>query len=198
MMKVLLKALLPVLPLTAYGHHPMGGLTPESILQGFLSGLGHPIIELDHLLFIMGFAWLLAVCSRHIAPQIALFLTLGVLGTVGRLTFTDIVFFEAAVFITTAVVGVLLVTQRLDHAWFLWILAPLAGLVHGYGYGGAIVGAESTPILAYLIGVSVVQAALMLGTVFGVRRLAGIYPMIGSSLYRSVSGAALIGLAFFV
>ena len=33
----------------AYAHHPMGGVTPSSFGEGLLSGIGHPIIGLDHL-----------------------------------------------------------------------------------------------------------------------------------------------------
>ena len=37
----------------------------------------------------------------------------------------------------------------------------LAGLAHGYAYGEAIVGAEQTPLVAYLVGFSLVQLALV-------------------------------------
>src|SRR5918998_2047207 len=33
----------------ALAHHPMGGTTPATLSQGLLSGLGHPVIGLDHL-----------------------------------------------------------------------------------------------------------------------------------------------------
>ena len=38
--------------LPAVAHHPMGGATPITLLEGLLSGFGHPIIGFDHLLFI--------------------------------------------------------------------------------------------------------------------------------------------------
>ena len=37
----------------AHAHHPMGGATPANFSQGFLSGLAHPIIGLDHLVFVI-------------------------------------------------------------------------------------------------------------------------------------------------
>jgi len=193
-----LKITLLALPLSAYGHHPMGGETPETTIQGLLSGLGHPIVEMDHFIFVVGFAYLLAVCSRHILSHIGLFLGLAILGTVGRLVFPEISFFEAGVFVTTVLVGVLLIIQRLDHDRLLWILSPVAGLFHGYGYGGAVVGAENTPLFAYLLGFSLIQAVLMLGTIGGVKRLAGDRLAVALSGYRSISGAVLIGLAFIV
>ncbi len=38
----------------------------------------------------------------------------------------------------------------------------MSGAVHGYAYGEAIVGAESTPLLAYLCGFTLVQFAIAL------------------------------------
>ena len=38
----------------AFAHHPMGGATPSTFTEGLLSGLGHPIIGLDHLAFVIG------------------------------------------------------------------------------------------------------------------------------------------------
>ena len=35
----------------ALAHHPFGGETPRTIAEGLLSGLGHPVIGLDHLAF---------------------------------------------------------------------------------------------------------------------------------------------------
>ncbi|PKO63289.1 MAG: urease accessory protein UreJ, partial [Betaproteobacteria bacterium HGW-Betaproteobacteria-17] len=43
--------LLLVASTSALAHHPMGGMTPQTLSQGLLSGLGHPVIGLDHLAF---------------------------------------------------------------------------------------------------------------------------------------------------
>src|SRR5215218_6836998 len=37
----------------AFAHHVMGGSTPSTFGQGLLSGLGHPIIGIDHLAFLV-------------------------------------------------------------------------------------------------------------------------------------------------
>src|SRR5215212_7616399 len=41
------------LPLTAYAHHAMGKATAVSLFEGLVSGLAHPVIGLDHLLFVL-------------------------------------------------------------------------------------------------------------------------------------------------
>ena len=38
---------------SAHAHHPMGGATPGNLFEGLASGLAHPVIGLDHLLFIL-------------------------------------------------------------------------------------------------------------------------------------------------
>ena len=46
-------ALLLLAPLAMAGsaaaHHPTGGRMPANVLDGFLSGIGHPVIGPDHL-----------------------------------------------------------------------------------------------------------------------------------------------------
>ena len=37
----------------ALAHHPMGGKSPQNFIQGFLSGMGHPIVGIDHLAFVV-------------------------------------------------------------------------------------------------------------------------------------------------
>src|SRR5258708_8698214 len=37
----------------ACAHHVMGGATPATFAQGLLSGLGHPVIGLAHLAFLL-------------------------------------------------------------------------------------------------------------------------------------------------
>jgi urease accessory protein len=190
------KLLILMLPMIAHGHHPMGGDVPGTMVQGLMSGFGHPIIELNHLLFIVAFAALLAVCNRHVIAHVSLFLMLAATGTIGRLMIPDIPYFDAGVLFTTLVVGLLLIFRKLDYVQVPWLLAPVAGLLHGYAYGAAVVGAENKPLFSYLVGFSLIQAALMLGIICGVRHLAKLLPGATVTVYRSVSGIAVIFLSF--
>jgi len=52
---------LAVLPRMAWAHHFMGGGLPETFAQGLLSGLGHPVIGLDHAAFILAAGFFLAL-----------------------------------------------------------------------------------------------------------------------------------------
>ncbi|MDR9403413.1 MAG: HupE/UreJ family protein, partial [Halothece sp. Uz-M2-17] len=50
-----LVALITLLTLAqpASAHHPFGGQTPSNLFEGFLSGLGHPVVGFDHLTFVI-------------------------------------------------------------------------------------------------------------------------------------------------
>src|SRR3977135_1713953 len=51
---------LAVLPRMAWAHHFMDGGLPETFAEGLLSGLGHPVIGLDHAAFIVAAGFFLA------------------------------------------------------------------------------------------------------------------------------------------
>jgi urease accessory protein len=40
----------------------------------------------------------------------------------------------------------------------------IAGAVHGYAYGESIVGAERTPLLAYIVGFALIQYGIAVGS----------------------------------
>ena len=64
----------------ALAHHPMGGQTPSTALEGLLSGLAHPVIGPDHLAFVVGVGILSAFVRRGWILPVA-FLCLGAIGT---------------------------------------------------------------------------------------------------------------------
>jgi urease accessory protein len=150
------------LPVLAHAHHPSGGATPATALDGLLSGFGHPVIGLDHLLFVLAIG---AACYYfgQRAGAVAAFLLAALGGTVLHLWKTTLTYPDAWVAVTLIGLGVMLINASpvLRSKTAIGLLA-LAGLAHGYAYGEAIVGAEPTPIFAYLIGLTAVQGAVVL------------------------------------
>src|SRR5262245_32703454 len=67
---------LPFAP-TAFAHHVMGGELPRTAAHGLLSGLGHPIIGIDHFAFIVGVGLM-----SHLAGRIVLLPGLFVAATI--------------------------------------------------------------------------------------------------------------------
>ena len=151
-----------LIPGAALAHHPMDGMTPATLWQGFASGVGHPVIGFDHLAFIIGMA-MLALLTK--APRLmpVAFVAACVVGTLVHLQAVTLPAAELVIAASVVLVGALgLAGARLPVVAAAALFA-VAGVFHGYAYGEAVVGAEATPILAYLIGFAATQCAIAWG-----------------------------------
>lgn len=156
-----------------FAHHAMGGATPQTFSQGLLSGLAHPVIGLDHFAFLvvaMLLACMLKGAARYVAPLAFVGATIG--GTVLHLGAANIPMSEALVALSVVIGGVLVLSRRYPGAFALSAIFAVSGVLHGYAYGESIVGAETTPLLAYLIGFAAIQYALIVGGVLGLDKIA--------------------------
>jgi len=76
------------------------------------------------------------------------------------------------------------------------LLLALFGLFHGYAFGEAVLGAEATPVIAYLAGLAIVQSLMIYGLVF-VMRAASV--LAGSAASRLAGAeAALAGVSLLI
>lgn len=143
-------------------HHAFGGKTPSNFIQGFLSGLAHPVIGLDHLAFVITIG-LIAAGLRYgwIIP--VLFVSMAIAGTGLHLIGADLPQPELVVAGSVVLFGVFLALGRPLSPILVMVLASIAGLFHGYAYGEAIIGAEMNPLFAYLLGFSTIQLVISLG-----------------------------------
>ncbi|MGQ0671487.1 MAG: HupE/UreJ family protein [Hyphomicrobium sp.] len=146
----------------AFAHHPMGGVTPTTFMQGLLSGFGHPIIGLDHFAAIIGVGILAALIGAR--PQMVFaFVAAMIGGVVLHLASFDLPNSELLVALSTLFIGQLVALRLAPTAFPLTLVFATAGLVHGYALGESIVGAEPTPLYAYFAGLAIVQSAIALG-----------------------------------
>ena len=146
---------------SAYAHHPMGGATPSNLFEGLASGLGHPVIGLDHLLFILAVGVACYYFGRR-AGTVAAFIAGTLAGTVVHLYKATLPYPDVWVALSLVALGILFFRGHgfLRSKAALGIFA-LSGIAHGYAYGEAIVGAEPTPLAAYLVGFTLVQLAIV-------------------------------------
>jgi urease accessory protein len=155
----------------AWAHHPMGGMLPQTFLQGLLSGFGHPVIGVDHLAAIVGVGILAAIAGRSAAAVLAF--SVAVIAGVGlHLTQVDLPASELFVGLTTLLIGALVIARQSMGAGLALLLFAVAGLVHGYALGESIVGAEASPLVAYLLGLLIMQSAIGVAVYAAVRALA--------------------------
>lgn len=174
----------------ALAHHVMGGRMPATFGEGFLSGLGHPVIGLDH------FAAVVAVGCLAAAHRAGAVLALGfvaamMLGVAAHLGGTTVPGAELLVALTVMGLGVAVVRTPPLPAAAAVALFIAAGLVHGYALGESIYGAERAPLAAYLVGLAIIQSAIALAAMSLAQRV---------SLAVRLAGAAIagVGLTFFV
>jgi len=157
---LLLAPLLLAAPASA--HHVMGlfRLSPGP-LAGILSGLGHPLLGPDHLLFLLSVG--LVAFRARLAWVMALLAT-GLAASGVGLALPGLPGAEALVALSLVAVGLVLL-DRLPR----WVLLPAIAL-HGYVLSGAVNGWESTPVAFYLLGLFLSQGTLLLLAVTLVRR----------------------------
>ncbi|WP_439599368.1 HupE/UreJ family protein [Falsiroseomonas sp.] len=157
----------------AAAHHPMGGELPSTLWHGLASGLAHPVIGPDHLAFLLaiglvaglaGWGWMrpLSFALASLAGVAAGWLGLWLPAV------------EWLVAATLLLAGLLLLAGPAPRRAGWELLLPLAGLAHGQAYAEAMIGAEATPVLAYLVGLALVQGLVVLGVAALARRMMGL------------------------
>ncbi|RYG38360.1 MAG: HupE/UreJ family protein [Burkholderiales bacterium] len=140
----------------AFAHHMEGEAVPATWFSGLVSGLSHPIIGLDHLLFIIGIGLAAAAISRTVTLPLA-FIAATTFGVLAHMMRVDIAMVDVMVLASVVSIGALLAV-RPDMSPLLWLgLFAASGFFHGHAYGEAIVGSEPTPLAAYLVGLAAIQ-----------------------------------------
>jgi urease accessory protein len=148
-------------PASALAHHPFGGETPDTAVSGFLSGLAHPVIGFDHLVFVIASGLLAIIMRRGLFIPIA-FAIASLMGTGIHLISLDLPAPEFFISASVLLFGVLLAVKHQPNTAVVIVLAAIAGLFHGYAYGEAIIGAEMAPLVAYLLGFALIQLVIAL------------------------------------
>lgn len=187
---------------TAFAHHPMGGQTPETFTQGLLSGIGHPVIGVDHFAFLVVIALLsvtLAGRARYLAP--AAFIGATVAGTLYHLGAASLPLTETVIALSVLLGGLTVLLKGSASALVLASLFGIAGVFHGYAYGEAIIGAETSPLLSYLVGFSMIQYAIIVAGIKLIEiiaerseKLHGMAVRLGGASTAAV-GAVFLGLS---
>ena len=152
----------------AFAHHPLGGKLPANFFEGMMSGLGHPVIGFDHLAFVVASGLIALKITGGIIIPVA-FVVATAIGAGIHLAAIDLPIPEIIIAATVVLFGVLLAIggkgqNNIDYSIKIAGLAAIAGIFHGFAYGEGIFGAEPTPIVAYLIGFTIIQLAISLGT----------------------------------
>ena len=170
----------------ALAHHPMESMAlVPSPVSGLISGLAHPLLGPDHLLFLIALA--LVGFQRSMRWTMALLLV-GLSATALGLWLPGLPGAEALVSLSLVVEG-LVIVGRLPAL----SLIPAFAL-HGYVLSASVIGWESTPIVFYLLGLLLSQGALLTLSLVGLRRFSQGLPLSQKQLLAGVMVG--IGAAF--
>jgi urease accessory protein len=155
----------------AFAHHVMGGRMPVTFADGLLSGLGHPVIGLDHFAAVIAVGCLAA--AHRAGPALAIGFVLAMIaGVSAHVRGTTVPGAEIMVALSVIFLGAMLLHNRQIHAGATLGLFIAVGLIHGYALGESIYGAETSPLTAYFIGLAAIQSAVALAAMFAARAVA--------------------------
>ena len=183
--------LVAVTGLPAEAHHVMGGRTPATLMEGFLSGLAHPMIGLDHLAFIVAMGVAVGVAGLNLAVP-ALFIVASAIGVAVHVRGVTLPDAEILVALSVVIAGAMIASGRSLQALVWAALFVLAGLVHGYAFGESIFGAEASPLAAYLLGLVIVQVAVATAVALIARRSGA------AATEPRLAGAAIAGIGIAI
>jgi urease accessory protein len=182
----------------ALAHHPMGGKTPSTLTEGLLSGLGHPILGLDHLAALIAVG---LVASRYASGALLLpvlwIVGMG-LGAFAHMNSIDLPAGEILVAGSLVLIGAIGVLKPSLPLPALAAIFAAAGFTHGHALAESIIGAETAVVGAYLVGLVAIQATITVGTILLVRRLFSPETNLPMPVRAAAAAMACVGLVFLI
>jgi urease accessory protein len=153
--------LLSLLAAPASAHHVMAAFgLQEGPMAGFLSGLGHPLLGPDHLLFLLSLG--LVGLQQPLRWVMAL-LAIGVGSTALGLVLPALPGSELLVALSLVATGLVVLGR-----WPRWILLPAIAL-HGSVLSEPVLGWSISAQIPYLLGLLISQGTLLIVAVTLVR-----------------------------
>lgn len=190
-------ALASVIATPALAHHPLAGAPMETFAHGVLSGIGHPLLGFDHLFFVIAVGIAAALAGRLFTAPLGYLagMTGGVALVANGVALPAVEFMIAASLI---VLGGWIATGRSLAAPAAVTAFAVAGLFHGWAFGGTIAGQESgmgaAVIAGYLLGLAAIQWAIAVAAGWLATRAAE------GSMAPRLAGAVVagVGVTFFL
>lgn len=178
----------------ALAHHALGGGTTPFFHMAMISGLAHPIINFEHLAYVVAIGVLAAVGQG--SKLLPLWFVGGtVVGTLLALNGLPVPFADWLIMFALVFIGGTLVAGRERLGVFDIALFAITGVIHGSAYAEAIVGNITSSVVGYLLGFAIMQGAIASGAMFGAYAL-----WRGDRLYENarVVGGLVMGVGLVI
>ncbi len=176
---------------TALAHHLMGGRMPTTLAEGLLSGLGHPVIGLDHLAAVVAVGCIAAIYRAGAWLTVAYILAM-IAGVGMHVRGTTVPGDELLVAGSVVVLGVTLLSRWRPPLNIGFLLFALTGLIHGYALGESMYGAEPSPLIAYFVGLAIIQIVVANAAMLATRMT--MQARASESLPLYLVGVAVVGV----
>lgn len=184
---------------SAWAHHPLGGTPMETVGDGVLSGLAHPVLGFDHLAFVVAVG-LCAIRCGSPARAPGAYIGAMLLGCAMMPLGISLPGKEAWIAASLVVLGGVVLAKPNISSKAAMALFALFGLFHGSALGDGLAGAEfgagSGVIFGYLAGLGVVQYLVARGAAAAIERLFSSNEAPDLSL--RLSGAMVAGIGIFL
>jgi len=197
--KSILVAFAGLLSSPAYAHHPLGGLPMETLSDGVLSGIGHPLLGFDHMFFVIAVGIAAAYTGFKLTAPLA-YIAAMLLGCVMMSFGVGLPIKEFVIGLSLVVVGAVVLSGKTPSLQTTVSLFALFGLFHGSAFGDTIATQETAAgpavLLGYLIGLGAIQylIAVLAGyIVFSVMKA-----LEASAITPRLAGAAIAGAGLFL
>ena len=178
----------------AFAHHPLGGETPATLTDGLLSGIGHPVLGLDHLAFIVAVGVAAMLAGRSLLAPLAYIATM-LAGVALHVMAIEVPMAEFAIALSLLVIGAMIASGRTSSS-AVWLgVFAVAGIFHGFAFGESIYGAEATPMVAYLVGLGLTQWVIAVGAGLAASAVAGAANAVTPA---RLTGASVLGIGLMM
>ncbi len=140
-------------------HHPMDGQIPSTMFEGLISGIAHPVIGLDHLLFIASIGLFAVLSGASLIRLVTGFTISSLSGLLLHVNAIELPSVELIVAVSVMLAGLVIIKQFSGQV-VVGIFIAAAGLFHGFAYGEAIYGAPEGAIATYSMGIGFIQCGI--------------------------------------
>ena len=183
----------------AFAHHPLGGMPMETLTDGLLSGVGHPLLGFDHLFFVIAVG-IAALYTGHTKLAPAAYIGAMLLGCLLMSFGVGLPVKEFVIGISLLVVGGILLSGRATGLAPAVGLFAVFGLFHGSAFGDTIAaqeaGAGVAVLVGYLVGLGLLQYGLALLAGFAVHNL--LKATEAKHIHARLAGAVVAGVGTFL
>jgi len=165
--------------------------TISNCWEGFLWGLADPVIGLDCLAGVVAIGLLSSGVVRGAAIA-ACFVLAALFGIVIHLFQLNLPGVEIVIAISAIAFGTMLVITKQPNLLILTLLSVIAGLFQGYANAKPIIGAEVLPVIAYILGITLTQFAVVMST----REISGTIGILPKKIRIAGFAFCAIGIVF--